>query len=70
MSYDCPKKLDKCLNYGKTCHKAEVCRTRVFCFNCGEEGHKTVTCKKPKKAMGKVFALSGEDASQEDNLIR
>ncbi|MCI56178.1 cellular nucleic acid-binding protein, partial [Trifolium medium] len=42
----------------------------MFCFNCDEEGHKSVTCKKSKKAMGKVFALSGEDASQEDNLIR
>jgi len=70
MSYDCPKKLDKCLNCGKLGHKTEVCRTRVFCFNCGEEGHKSIICKKPKKVMGKVFALSGEDASLEDNLIR
>ncbi|CAJ2645706.1 unnamed protein product [Trifolium pratense] len=27
-------------------------------------------CKKPKKTMGKVFALSGDDADQGDNLIR
>jgi hypothetical protein len=27
-------------------------------------------CKKPKKAVGKVFALSIEGADQVDNLIR
>ncbi|MCI65568.1 cellular nucleic acid-binding protein, partial [Trifolium medium] len=37
---------------------------------CGEEGHKIPACKKPKKVVGKVFALSGEDADQGDNLIR
>ncbi|MCI88418.1 cellular nucleic acid-binding protein, partial [Trifolium medium] len=41
-----------------------------MCFNCGEEGPKNYECKKPKKVVGKVFALSGEDVDQEDNLIR
>ncbi|MCI52638.1 cellular nucleic acid-binding protein, partial [Trifolium medium] len=48
---------------------SDVCRVKVTCFNCGEEGHKSPVCKKPKKVMGKVFALSGEDADQVDNLI-
>ncbi|MCI94075.1 cellular nucleic acid-binding protein, partial [Trifolium medium] len=65
-----PKKVDMCLNCGKLGHKSEVCRSRVICFNCGEKGHKSPTCKKPKKVVTKVFALSGEDADQEDNLIR
>ncbi|MCI45266.1 cellular nucleic acid-binding protein, partial [Trifolium medium] len=32
--------------------------------------HKSPACKKPKKVMGKEFALSGKDADQADNLIR
>ncbi|MCI70768.1 cellular nucleic acid-binding protein, partial [Trifolium medium] len=63
MSYDCPRKGDMCKNCGKLGHKTEACRGKVVCFNCGEEGHKSPICKKPKKVMGKVFALSGEDAS-------
>ncbi|MCI65835.1 cellular nucleic acid-binding protein, partial [Trifolium medium] len=49
-----------CFKCGKLGHKAEVCRKGVVCFNCGEGGHKSPECKKPKKMIGKVFALSGE----------
>ncbi|CAJ2636548.1 unnamed protein product [Trifolium pratense] len=52
------------------CYRSDVCQVKVTCFNCGEEGHKSPMCKKPKKTMGKVFALSGDDADQGDNLIR
>ncbi|CAJ2662214.1 unnamed protein product [Trifolium pratense] len=69
-SYECPKKVDKCFNCGRLGHKSNVCQVKVTCFNCGEEGHKSPMCKKPKKTMGKVFALSGDDADQGDNLIR
>ncbi|MCI74783.1 cellular nucleic acid-binding protein, partial [Trifolium medium] len=69
-SYECPRKEAKCFNCGKWGHKSDVCRAKVTCFNCGEEGHKSPVCKKPKKVMGKVFALSGEDADKVDNLIR
>ncbi|MCI54956.1 cellular nucleic acid-binding protein, partial [Trifolium medium] len=61
MSYECPKKGGKCLNCGRLGHRIEVCRGKLTCFNCGEEGHKIPACKKPKKVIGKVFALSGED---------
>ncbi|CAJ2644645.1 unnamed protein product [Trifolium pratense] len=69
-SYECSKKVDKCFNCGRLGHKSDVCQVKVTCFNCGEEGHKSPVCKKPKKTMGKVFALSGDDADQGDNLIR
>ncbi|GAU48411.1 hypothetical protein TSUD_99260 [Trifolium subterraneum] len=41
------------------CYKSDVCDWKPTCFNCGEEGHKSPACKKPKKTMGKVFALNG-----------
>ncbi|MCI92575.1 cellular nucleic acid-binding protein, partial [Trifolium medium] len=41
-------------------HKTEACRGKLACYKCGEDGHKSVECKKPKKVVGKVFALSGE----------
>ncbi|WJX17749.1 hypothetical protein P8452_07626 [Trifolium repens] len=68
-SYECPRG-DKCFKCGEYGHKADVCKKKVSCFNCGEEGHKSPECKKPKKAVGKVFALSGDGAEQVDNLIR
>ncbi|MCI48907.1 cellular nucleic acid-binding protein, partial [Trifolium medium] len=38
-SYDCPRKEDKCFNCGKWKHRSDVCKAKVTCFNCGEEGH-------------------------------
>ncbi|WJX13328.1 hypothetical protein P8452_03727 [Trifolium repens] len=68
-SYDCPKG-DRCFRCGEFGHKVDACKKNVPCFNCGEEGHKSPDGKKPKKATGKVFALSGVGAEQVDNLIR
>ncbi|KAK2427684.1 putative mitochondrial protein [Trifolium repens] len=68
-SYDCPKG-DRCFRCGEFGHKVDACKKKVTCFNCGEEGHKSPECKKPKKATGKVFALSGDGSEQVDNLIR
>ncbi|GAU49783.1 hypothetical protein TSUD_369070 [Trifolium subterraneum] len=52
-------------------YRTKECKaTTPTCFNCGEEGHKSPECKKPKKVTGKVFALNGEGADQVDNLIR
>ncbi|MCI62090.1 cellular nucleic acid-binding protein, partial [Trifolium medium] len=59
---ECPQKEDKCFRCGSFGHRADVCREKVVCFNCGEEGHKSPECKKPKRMIGKVFALSGEGA--------
>ncbi|GAU10208.1 hypothetical protein TSUD_418710, partial [Trifolium subterraneum] len=69
-SFECPKKVDKCFNCGRLGQRSDVCDWKLTCFNCGEEGHKSPACKKPKKTMGKVFALNGGNADQVDNLIR
>ncbi|MCI38900.1 cellular nucleic acid-binding protein, partial [Trifolium medium] len=63
-SFEFPMKEDKCFRCGRLGHRADVCREKVVYFNCGEEGHKSPECKKPKKTIGKVFALSGEGADQ------
>ncbi|GAU35775.1 hypothetical protein TSUD_61360 [Trifolium subterraneum] len=52
-------------------HRSKECKaTTPTCFNCGEEGHKSPECKKPKKVTRMVFTLNGEGADQVDNLIR
>ncbi|MCI61194.1 cellular nucleic acid-binding protein, partial [Trifolium medium] len=61
---ECPQKEDKCFKCGRLWHRADVCRERVVCFNCEEEGHKSPECRKPKRMIGKVFALTGEGADQ------
>ncbi|MCI61646.1 cellular nucleic acid-binding protein, partial [Trifolium medium] len=68
-SFECRKGKDVCFRCGKGGHKAFECKvTAVTCFNCGEDGHKSPKCKKPKKTVGKVFALDGEGADHVDNL--
>jgi len=44
----------------------------VVCVNCGEAGHISPLCQKPKKAQssGKVFALADTQTVNEDRLIR
>ena len=41
------------------------------CYNCGEQGHISTNCDKPKKdqTRGKVFALSGSETVVEDRII-
>ncbi|MCI46735.1 cellular nucleic acid-binding protein, partial [Trifolium medium] len=55
MSYECQKKLDKCLRCGRMGHKTEACRGKLTCYNCGEDGHKNIECKKPKKVVGRCL---------------
>ncbi|XP_050909666.1 uncharacterized protein LOC127123498 [Lathyrus oleraceus] len=65
-----------CYRCGKVGHRVAKCKSVVVtCFNCGEQGHISTHCQKPKKiadtkVQGKVFALSGADASNFDNFIR
>ena len=42
----------------------------MTCYNCGEQGHISTKCTKPKKERGKVFALSGAETSADERLIR
>ena len=49
------------------------CRHKdVVYFNCGEGGHISAQCKKPKRTQGagKVFAFSGAPTANEDGLVR
>ncbi|XP_050919030.1 cellular nucleic acid-binding protein homolog [Lathyrus oleraceus] len=64
-----------CYKCGKVRHKANECKSaRLDCYNCRETGHISTNCQKPKKTQdvkvgGKVYALSGVEASKSDNLI-
>ncbi|XP_050890076.1 uncharacterized protein LOC127095431 [Lathyrus oleraceus] len=64
-----------CFKCGKAEYRVIECKSVVVvCFNCGETGHISTQCQKPKKmwdmkAGGKLFALSGTDASKSNNLI-
>ena len=63
----------RCFHCGKKGHTITDCkRGDMVCFNCDEEGHISSQCKKPKKAQasGKVFALTGMQTVNEDQLIR
>ncbi|MCI11011.1 zinc finger protein GIS2, partial [Trifolium medium] len=51
-SFECPKKEDKCFKCARLGHKADVCQEKAICFNFGEEGHKSLVCKKPKNTAG------------------
>ncbi|XP_050909496.1 serine/arginine-rich splicing factor RS2Z32-like [Lathyrus oleraceus] len=71
---ECPKGDVICFKCGKKGHKSFGYRvgSNVTCYNCGEQGHISTKCNKPKKeqAKGKVFALSDDDTSAEERLIR
>jgi hypothetical protein len=67
---DCKVPDSSCFKCGKVGHKSFECKVIVTCYNCGESGHISTDCKKPKKSGGKVFASSGEDSGEADNLIR
>ncbi|XP_024630575.1 MADS-box protein FBP24-like [Medicago truncatula] len=58
---------------GKRVTKAFECKgvaNDVTCYNCGEKGHISTKCTKPKKAAGKMFSLNTEEVEQPDYLIR
>jgi len=67
-SSDC-NKGDSCYKCGQKGHKAFECKKDITCFNCGEAGHLSTKCTKPKKAVGKVFALNAGEVRQPNNLI-
>ncbi|XP_050916762.1 uncharacterized protein LOC127131922, partial [Lathyrus oleraceus] len=71
---DCSKDSVTCFKCGKGGHTANQCGvgSSVTCYNCGEKGHISTKCDKPKKeqAKGKVFALSGAEATTDDRLIQ
>ncbi|XP_020240665.1 uncharacterized protein LOC109819365 [Cajanus cajan] len=74
---------NNCYNCGKPGHRAYKCSfPRVItCFKCQEKGHRARDCPKNKttevggsaskpRATGRVFALSGAEASQSKDLIQ
>ncbi|XP_050892239.1 uncharacterized protein LOC127097793, partial [Lathyrus oleraceus] len=71
---DCSKDSVTCFKCGKSGHRANQCGVglSVTCYNYGEKGHISTKCDKPKKeqAKGKVFALSGAEATTDDRLIQ
>lgn len=67
----------KCFKCRKKAHLiAEYMSNLPTCYNCGEQGHISVQCQKPKnmratiaQTNGRLFSLSGADVSKSDNLI-
>jgi hypothetical protein len=52
-----------------TGYSAIECKIKdVICYRCGEFGHISTKCQKPKKVQsgGKLFDLSGEWSSEPD----
>lgn len=49
-----------------------IARVIVTFYNCGEQGHISTTCQKPKKdqTKGRFFALSGAETIGDERLIR
>ncbi|XP_058783738.1 uncharacterized protein LOC131658462 [Vicia villosa] len=69
----CTADMNRCYRCGKTGHMSSDCKHKdVVCFNCGAKGHIDSQCQKPKKAVvgGKVFALSGNQTSSKDGLVK
>jgi len=65
-----PNAVDvKCFKCGTLGHYCNECKKEITCYNCGEASHLSSKCTKPKKAVGKVFALNAEEVEQPDNLI-
>ncbi|XP_020209401.1 uncharacterized protein LOC109794365 [Cajanus cajan] len=72
----------KCGEPGRRAYECQVSKV-ITCFNCQEKGHKARECPKNKKgttevggstskprAIGRVFALSGAEATQSKDLIQ
>ena len=78
-----PIKCGKCGRLGH--HVCECTDREVACFNCQGKGHLSTSCPHPRKekrsgslnnqsgrprTTGRVFALSGVDVAQSDDLIQ
>ncbi|XP_020206857.1 uncharacterized protein LOC109791903 [Cajanus cajan] len=75
----------RCRKCGRVGHNQSECRDKeVTCFNCSGKGHISTQCPEPPrtrvigsgsqierpKTVGRVFALSGAEATWSENLIQ
>ncbi|XP_020206460.1 uncharacterized protein LOC109791561, partial [Cajanus cajan] len=75
----------RCWKCGLAGHNQSECRDKeVTCFNCNGKGHINTQCPEPRKTrvigsgsqtkrpktVGRVFALSGAEASRSENMIQ